>query len=315
MWAKSSNFAALMWILLAILSAVCLGFYDVSKKEALRTGDVSTVLWLSVCFSAALLLPVLLVSRFCPDALSGTLLYVPPIDARAHLLIALKAAIVLSSWYFAYVAMKHLPITLVSPMNATRPMWTLMGAVAVFGETLNRWQWAGIAVALVSFLAFSLLERGKERKMKHSRYFYALMLAVLLGSASGLYDKYLMQQLDHNAVQVWYTLYQALLWTGVVLGRRLLQGTRIDLPTTRKARLWIVGISVFLVLSDFVYLLALSYPDSLISVISTVRRSGVVIPFLYGSLVLHDSQAKAKAACLTGLLLGMALLLIGTLAG
>ena len=72
-------------------------------------------------------------------------------------------------------------------------------------------------------------------------------------------------------------------------------------------------ISIFLVVSDFVYLLALSYPDSLISVVSTVRRGGCIIAFVYGAIVLHDKNIRRKAICLVGVLLGMIFLLLGTL--
>lgn len=302
-----------MWILLAIVSAFCLGCYDVSKKNALGGNHVMLVLWLSVGCSSLLLLPMLLISRFCPEWLGGTLFYVPTVEPKVHLLILLKSALVLSSWFFAYIAMKHLPITLVSPINATRPMWTLLGALVLFGEVLNNWQWAGIAVALFSFLAFSFVGQKEGIRFTHNRYVYALLLGTFLGAASGLYDKYLMRQFDHNAVQVYYTVYQFLLWSAVVgIAMIVRPSFRTQIGSITHFG-WIIGISLFLVLSDFVYLLALSYPDSLISVISTVRRSGVVIPFLYGVFVLHDQHAKQKAICLLGVLTGMLFLLLGTL--
>ena len=99
-----------MWTLLAFISALCLGFYDISKKIASRENKVIDVLTISVCVSALFLsIPLIL------------------------------------------------PLSVVSPMQATRPMWTLVGA------------------------------------------------------CSGLYDKYLMRRYDHNAVQVYYTFYQAIM--------------------------------------------------------------------------------------------------------
>ena len=89
----------------------------------------------------------------------------------------------------------------------------------------------------------------------------------------------------------------------------------IPLHSTAKHR-WkgaILMISICLVLSDFVYLLALSYPDSLIAVVSTVRRGGCIIAFAYGAIVLHDKNIRKKAICLIGVLLGMIFLLLGTL--
>ena len=205
-----------MWTFLAFISALCLGFYDISKKIALRDHPVVDVLTLSVCFSAVLLSVPLICSRFCPAMMVGTPFYVPTMDLQAHLFTVLKSLIVLSSWVCAYMALKHLPISVVSPMQATRPMWTLVGALLIFGERLNTWQWIGVCIALGTILAFSFFTRKPRnsrdyRDPRINRYYVALALAILLGAASGLYDKYLMRRYDHNAVQVYYTFYQAVM--------------------------------------------------------------------------------------------------------
>lgn len=291
-----------------------LGFYDVAKKQSLRDNHVVTVLCLSVCFSTLMLLPCLIGSA-CGWIGSGSLLYVPQVDMHTHLFIVVKAALVLSSWVCAYAALKHLPITIVAPLNATRPMWTLIGAVLLFGERLNAWQWAGVVVALGSFYAFSVIGKreGVSVRSEESRlWVFCLLGAILLGAASGLYDKYLMKQFDHMAVQVYYTTYQALMMLAV-LGVDLLKRKRQQKAVAFHWHWSIAMISLFLVLSDFVYFIALSDPDSLIAVVSTVRRSGCVIPFLYGIFVLKDSSPKAKSVCLAGVLLGILCLLFASI--
>ena len=296
-----------MWILFAIASAVCLGFYDVSKKQSLRNNSVVGVLFLSVVCSSLILLPFLIMSRIgLIDASSG--FYVAQVGIKAHGLILLKSILVLASWLFAYIAMKNLPLTIVAPVNATRPMWTLLGALLIFGERLNLWQWAGVAVIIVAFFAFSVVGKKEGIHFAHNRFIWCLLLAMFLGAASGLYDKYLMQRLDHNSVQVYYTCYQAVLMLPVFFLMRKETGA---IPL--KWNWWIGGISVFLVLSDFFYLLSLTYPASLIAVVSTTRRCGVIIPFVYGSFVLHDKNAIPKAICLLFVLIGMVFLLLGTL--
>ncbi|MBQ7210366.1 MAG: EamA family transporter [Paludibacteraceae bacterium] len=296
-----------MWIILAILSAVCLGCYDVSKKLSLQGNSVAGVLLLSVACSSLILMPFLFLSRWGvlqPDLV----FYVAQVGWHEHGLILLKSVIVLSSWFLGYIAIKNLPLTIVSPVNATRPMWTLLGALLLFGEQLNGYQWAGVIVILVGFFAFSLIGKKEGYRLRDNRYIWCMLLAMFLGAASGLYDKYLMRHIDHNAVQVFYTFYQALLMIPVFM---LINKRKDSKPT--QWRWWIVGISVLLVMSDFFYLLALTYPDSLIAVISTTRRCGVVIPFLYGAIVLHDKNALPKAVCLGFVLLGMVLLMIGTI--
>ena len=334
-----------MWVILAILSALCLGFYDVSKKRALQQGDVLTVLAGSVCISALVLCLPLLLSRLSPEMVEGSMFFVPKIGARGHLLIFLKSCIVLSSWVFAYISVKYLPLSVVSPMQATRPMWTLVGAMLIFGERLNSWQWAGVVCALGSIFLFSLASKPhkevrspdrtiedvplttQSRKNSHAehlntsnstrKYYLCLLLAILIGAGSGLYDKYMMRHYDHNAVQVYYTAYQALMMLVIWLCNRW--KTRHETKSTplpllhRRLLLPVACISLFLVLSDYVYMLALSDPSSMIAVVSTIRRGGTIIPFLYGILILKEPNAGKKLACLTGVAIGLLCLALGSI--
>jgi len=301
-----------MWVLLAFVSALCLGGYDISKKIALRDHRVVDVLTLSVLISSVILSVPLLLSRLCPAMMAETPFFVPAMDLQAHLFTILKSCIVLSSWVFAYIALKHLPLSVVSPMQATRPMWTLIGALLIFGERLNSWQWVGVVLALGSILLFSFKARNPKeaRQAGENRYYIALALAILIGSCSGLYDKFMMRRYDHNAVQVYYTFYQALMMAVVWVIDRMKQPKQIcDLSSDL---LPIALISVFLVISDNVYMLALRDPDSLIAVVSTIRRGGAVIGFAYGLLFLKEKDPWKKVLCMLGIAAGLVCLAMGS---
>ena len=313
------------WVILAFVSALCLGFYDISKKVALRDGSVVDVLTASILISSCILLIPLLLSRFAPSMMAGTAFYVPTLDLRGHLLTVLKSVIVLSSWLCAYLALKHLPISVVSPWQATRPMWTLIGAMLIFGERLNPWQWTGVLLAIGSIFLFSFssLTRNPSPVTPHpltpNRYYLALALAIIIGAGSGLYDKYIMRLYDHNAVQVYYTLYQAVM----MLVFCYIHHRRHPSPVTPHPSplspfrgsggfLPIALISIFLVISDNVYMLALQDPDSMIAVVSTIRRGGTVIGFAYGLIFLKEKDPYKKVLCMLGILAGLICLALGS---
>ena len=309
------------WVILAFLSALCLGFYDISKKVALRDGSVVDVLTASVLISSCILLVPLLLSRLAPSEMTETAFFVPTLDLRGHLLTVLKSVIVLSSWLCAYLALKHLPISIVSPWQATRPMWTLIGALIIFGERLNPWQWTGVLLAIGSIFAFSFFTREHKSlpslRSADSRYYIALALAILIGACSGLYDKYIMRLYDHNAVQVYYTLYQAVMMTlfcYIHHRRHPSPVTPHPSPVTRNPLplIPISLISVFLVISDNVYMLALQDPDSMIAVVSTIRRGGTVIGFAYGLIFLKEKDPYKKVLCMLGILAGLICLALGS---
>ena len=128
-----------MWLILAFLSAAFLGVYDSLKKKALKDNAVIPILFLNTLFSSLIFLPFIALSGYT-DVLDGSIFHVASGGWEVHKYIVLKAAIVLSSWVLGYFGMKHLPLTIVGPINATRPVMVLVGALLFFGERLNVWQ-------------------------------------------------------------------------------------------------------------------------------------------------------------------------------
>lgn len=181
-----------MWLSLAFLSAVLLGFYDSFKKESLGGNAVIPVLFLNTLFCSLIFIPFIALS-YGTTALDGSLLKVGEYGGWAvQKWILLKSVIVLSSWTLGYYGMKHLPLTIVGPINATRPVLVLIGAMLIFGEKLNWLQWIGVLLAVVSFFMLSRSGKREGIDFEHNVWIYAVVGSAILGALSGLYDKFLM---------------------------------------------------------------------------------------------------------------------------
>ncbi len=289
-----------MWVALALISATCLGFYDVMKKLSVRGNDVLTVLMLNTVFGAVLMSPILV-----GGIATGECSILSP---AAHGMIIIKSFIVLGSWILGYFAMKHLPLTIQGPINASRPVIVLVGALLIFGERLNLLQWAGILLGFASLYFISRIGSKEGFSMKRSGWLWMSIGATSLGAVSALYDKYLMQFYRPLEVQAWYSLYQLAIMSAIVLAMRRSGQTG---PAFRW-RWAIVGISLFLTAADIAYFYALSLPDSMIAVISMIRRGSVLVSFVYGVLILHEKHVKAKLFDLALLLLSLTLLVLGS---
>lgn len=298
-----------MWLLLAFLSAALLGFYDAFKKQALKDNAVLPILFLNTVFSSLIFLPFILLSFLSPATLEGTLFQMPVAGWEAHRFIIVKSFIVLSSWVFGYFGMKHLPLTIVGPINATRPVMVLIGAMLVFGERLNLYQWIGVGLAICSFFLLSRSGKKEGIDFRHNKWILFIVLAAVAGAVSGLYDKYLMTRLHPMLVQSWYNLYQVFILCPMLL---LLWYPKRKESTPFRWRWTILGISLFLSAADFVYFYALSYEDSMISIVSMVRRGSVIVSFLFGVLFFHEKNLKSKAIDLFLVLLGMFFLYLGS---
>ena len=298
-----------MWLSLAFLSALLLGFYDVAKKRSLAGNAVLPVLWLNSIFGALLFLPLILNSLFSLGFAEGTILAIPIGSLHDHLLIVLKAFIVLGSWICGYFGLKHLPLTIVGPINATRPVMVLLGALLLFGERLNLMQWCGVLIAMVSIYLLGRTSRREGVDFRSNRWVWCVGLAAVLGAASGLYDKYVMQRLDSVFVQSWFNLYQAVIMTVVVLV--------LWLPARHRHTpfhwSWAIPlITLFVSAADFAYFYALTMDDALISVVSMVRRGSVLVSFGYGAFVLHENNLRGKLLDLILILIGMVFLYFGS---
>lgn len=304
-----------MWLLFAFLSAALLGFYDAFKKKSLRDNAVLPVLFLNTLFSSLIFLPFIIFSS-TGHLLDNTIFYVPQAGWEVHKYVLLKSVIVLSSWTFGYFGMKHLPLTIVGPINATRPVMVLIGALLVFGERLNLYQWIGVLMAVVSFFMLSRSGKKEGIDFKHDKYIYYVVLAAVLGAVSGLYDKYLMAPLseggiglDRMVVQSWYNIYQLFMMGGVII---LLWLPKRKSTTPFRWDWCIILISIFLSAADFVYFYSLSLEGAMISIVSMVRRGSVVISFLCGAMFFREKNLKSKAVDLILVLIGMFFLYLGS---
>ena len=298
-----------MWLLLAFCSAALLGFYDVFKKKSLNNNAVLPVLGLNTWFSSLIFLPLILISASAPSVLNGSIFYVPEAGWEVHKFIILKSFIVLSSWIFGYFGMKHLPLTIVGPINATRPVMTLVGAMLIFGERLNMYQWIGVLLAIVSFFMLSRSGKKEGIDFKHDKWIWFIVLAAVLGAASGLYDKYLMGRFNNMVVQAWYNIYQLFIMGGVLM---ILWLPKRKSTTPFRWDWCIILISIFLSAADFVYFYALGMDGSMISIVSMVRRGSVIVSFLFGAMVFREKNLKSKAVDLILVLIGMFFLYLGS---
>ena len=288
-----------MWWLLAFGSACLLGGYDSFKKISLKDNAVIPVLLLNTFLCALIFSPWLVRTGFGSWEVQRYILG--------------KSVLVLSSWMAGYMAMKHLPLTLVGPINATRPVLVLVGALFLFGEKLNALQWAGVLLAMLAYMLMRLSGKA-EGYGRGNKWILCLILAVLLGAASGLYDKYLMSPsylgLDRMQVLSWYSFYQALIMLPVTA---LLWWPQRKHSTPFRWSWAIPFISLFLCGADFLYMQALAQPEALIAVVSMIRRGSVLVSFAIGAFLLKEKNLKSKALDLLLLLLSMLLLCLGSL--
>ena len=303
-----------MWLLLAFVSATLLGFYDTSKKAALKDNAVLPVLFLNTLFSTIIFSPFILDVLDGNDWFAGTSLETAPYQGegnmlKAHLMVVVKAVIVLTSWIAGYFGIKHIPITIVGPINATRPVMVLVGAMLLFGERLNLCQWIGVLLSMLSIYLMSRSSKKENIDFVRNKWMWCVAIGTIMGAVSALYDKFIMTELSPLFVQSWFNLYQFIMMFIILMV--VWYPTREK--TTRFHWSWAIPlIAVFVGAADFSYFNALSMEDSMISVVSLIRRGSVLISFACGVIIFKERNLKAKIVDLLLILIGMIFVYFGS---
>jgi drug/metabolite transporter (DMT)-like permease len=296
------------WIVASLLSALFLGIYELCTKHAVRANAVLPVLFFANLCSASVW-SLLMMAHTAQPAEFPSSLIVAPLTWLQHGQLALKSTIVAGSWVCSYFAVKHLPVSLASPIRATGPIWTLLGALILLGERPTVLEMLGIVITLGSFVGLSIAGGREGIHFHRNKWVGWLMAGTLLGAVSGLYDKYLLggRGFTASTMQAWFSIYLTLLFLPLAIGWKLRWWQRHEFHW----RWSIVGVSAALLVADFVYFNALREDDALISLVSSVRRGSTLVAFAGGVLLFRETNWRSKLPAVIGVLLGIVLTVLG----
>jgi transporter family protein len=297
-----------MWMYLGLLSALFLGLHNLCKKHAVQGNEIFPVLLGTISAGFLLILPLYLGSIWFPKYMLKIGFYITNISWNTHGFIFIKSMIMASSWILAYQALKHLPLTIVTPIRSAGPFFTFIGALFIYQEKPSFWQWIGFFVIIIAVLLYSKLGKKEGIIFKKNKWIFAIIGATFLGALSGLYDKFLIQSLTLNpqTLQFWFCFYT------IVILLIILSLTWFPNATKRKAFTWrwsIPAVGILLQTADYFYFKALQDPEALIMLLSAIKRSQILIAVVAGGILFKEKNKRKKLVPLFGILLGVSLIL------
>ncbi len=296
------------WIEASLVSALFLGVYDICIKHAIRDNAVFPVLFLSTLTGAGVWTALLLAQVAHPGLLPASLV-TDPLTAGQHLQLLLKSAIVTASWIFTYFGLKHLPLSLASPIRSTTPLWTLAGALLILGEHPTGLELLGVVTTLGSFVGLSFAGRMEGVHFHRDKWVWYLLAGTILGGVSSLYDKYLLGRAHFSVptVQAWFSIYLVVLFVPFAIGWQRRWWERNEF----RWRWSIPVIALSLLAADYVYFWALRQPGALVSVVMSLRRANTLVAFSGGLLFFGERSHWQKILAVLGILAGIALTVMG----
>jgi drug/metabolite transporter (DMT)-like permease len=296
------------WIAASLLSAFFLGGYELFTKHAVRDNAVVPVLFFSTVTGAAVWGVLLVMAHLFPGFLPASLL-TESLTWKQHLQLALKSAIVAASWIFTYFALKHLPLSLGSPIRATSPLWTLFGAMLILGERPSLLQTSGVLITLASFVGLSAAGAREGVHFTRNKWVAWLIAGTLLGAASSLYDRYLLGKVGFTVptVQAWFSIYLMVLFLPLAIGWKRRWWPRNQFHW----RFSVPMIAIALLIADYIYFSALRHPEALVSVVMSLRRGSALVGFAGGVFFFKEENPWRKLPPVIGILIGIALTVLG----
>jgi transporter family protein len=297
-----------MWMYLGLLAALFLGLHNLCKKHAVQENEVFPVLLGAITSGFLLFVPLFLGSIYFPEYTKEIGFYIDTIPWKTHGFIFIKSMIMAASWILAYQALKHLPLTIVVPIRSAGPFFTFIGAILIYHESPNISQWIGFFFIIFSVLLYSRIGRKEGINFKKNKWIYAIIGATFLGASSGLYDKFLIQNLALNpqTLLFWFCLYT------IFILLVILSITWFPNAEKRKHFKWrwsIPAVGILLQTADYFYYKALQDPDALIMLLSAIKRSQIIIAVVIGGLIFKEKYKRKKLIPLVGIMIGVFLIL------
>jgi bacterial/archaeal transporter family protein len=296
------------WIAATLLSALFLGVYELCTKHAVRDNAVTPVLFFSTLCGTVVWTVLLVAQMVHPGAVPASLT-TDHLTLAQHLQLALKSAIVASSWVCTYFALRHLPLSLASPIRATNPIWTLAGALLILAERPTMLEILGILITLTSFVGLSVAGRHEGVHFHRNKWVWCIIGGTLLGAASSLYDKYLLGRAGFSVptVQAWFYVYLLVFFLPLTIGWKRRWWPRNEF----RWRWSIPFIALSLLVSDYAYFSALRDPAGLVALVTSLRRGSTLVAFAGSVLLFGEPGGWRKLPAVIGILVGIVLTVLG----
>lgn len=297
-----------MWVYYGLAAAFFLSLSNLCKKYSVKNNAVFPVLLITNLTSLLFLVPIIVLSKFEISFFVENRVFLQSLTIEDHFYIGVKSFLMTCSWVLAYYALKFLPLTIVTPIRASGPFVTVIGALLIYGERPTWVQWFGFLMIIVSMLLYSNIGKKEGIVFKSNKWIYCIVAATVFGSTSGLYDKFLMQNMSYTTltVQWWFFVYVVCFMSclvGVVWYPR-----RKEMGSFRWT--WtVLFIGVLMVLADFCYLTGLADDGVMVMLMSAIKRSQVIFTVIIGGIIFKELNKRKKMVPLMGVLIGVACIL------
>ncbi|MDP1694135.1 MAG: EamA family transporter [Candidatus Woesearchaeota archaeon] len=287
------------WYTLVILSSIFLTIQHVLQKKVLFREHATEYLTAFCLLMWIFLLPFYKQIQFMVSPTSFLLLYI----------IGLLSVFTWLPWVRAY---RHMEISTVEPLRNLGPLIVVLFAALFLGEQIDSIHFLGIFLIIAgSYLlevAVFRIPLWKPLQLLEKKYVTQIFLSMTVGSGVAVLVKIVLQSVNVPTF-LFYTFFLASLHM-IILQFVKYNGIYDIIKVVRADWLLLLLIVATTIISDYLHLLAIAMPLTLLSLAIPLRRLSTLFVTVIGGELFHENNLLKKTLACIIMLLGTYFLLL-----
>lgn len=276
------------WFLFIIMAAIFLGFHDIAQKKALYKEYALALLSASSLIVMVMSLPILFFGKIQIVGLSMLFL------------IFIKSLFAVLFFFLTTKALRKMDISEFAPLLNLSPLFLLVLSIIFLGEAIKVYQFLGILLIIVGAYILELKDGlwSPVKRIKNSRHIHMIILGMIFGSIAALLDRYILIQSIN--VETFYLYQRIIIAVLLFLGSAIFyDGYKDIIIVCRRSFMWVFVASIFYLVGDYLYFMAVAVPVAMISLVIPVKRTSTLVSTLLGGEFFQEKSLFRKSlACL-----------------
>jgi drug/metabolite transporter (DMT)-like permease len=285
-----------MWIIYSLLTAFSLATSDALTKRALVSRDEYFVAWTRLLFALPVLVPILF------------FIEIPSLDRTFWIATLSALPLEIAALILYTKALKVSPLSLTMPFLALTPLFLIIMAYVIVGESVSIY--GGIGIMLVALGSYTLnLHKMKYALLEPVKAIFRekgsvmIILVAFIFSITASLGKIAIEHSSPFFFGSFYFILITILFTPIAMVKN-----RGGLKISKKDILPLSSIGVTFALMIIFHMLAMSLVN--VAYMISIKRTSLLFSILYGHLLFREEKIAEKALGAIIMLLGFVLIVI-----
>ena len=279
------------WIILTILYALVIGFYNCMKKKAMKGNSVYEV------FAFFSLIAFIITIPISHNVFEIDWIILPMVLA--------KALLIAGSWLIAGYLINKIPISLYAVLMLSKILFTIILSVIWLNEKISLTTFIGMIIVIMGLVLVNNNSGEKEKKEISLEHFVLLLLSCLLSSVSSVLDKTTLLYITSSQLQFWFLMFLTIILILVLF----IKEKKINYNVVKK-NYWIPLMSLCLVIADRFLFMANEIPESQVSIITILKQISTIEIIVLGKFMFKEKMITKKILCSLLIVVGVIFTLV-----